>query len=65
MKELTNLEKQILIEFSKLQFDMIPVTDEHFLIVPKQHIAHSLDFTPSQADSYSETVAQVLGFLNG
>jgi diadenosine tetraphosphate (Ap4A) HIT family hydrolase len=41
-----------------------PVTDEHLLIVPKQHIAHSLDFTASQADSYQETVASVLGFLN-
>jgi len=37
MKELTNLEKQILIEFSKLQFDMIPVTDEHFEMIKEEY----------------------------
>ena len=63
------ISKELIIKETKNEFYLAmpkgPVTDEHFLIVPKQHIAHSLDFTPSQADSYSETVAQVLGFLNG
>lgn len=29
-----------------------PVTDEHFLVVPKQHIAHSLELSPAQSVNY-------------
>ena len=36
-KELSNFEKQILIEFSKLHFDMIPVTNEQFDMIKEEY----------------------------
>lgn len=29
-----------------------PVCDDHFLIVPKQHIAHSLELSEAQEDEF-------------
>ncbi len=37
MKELTNFEKEMLVEFSKLQFDMIPETDEQFEMIQEEY----------------------------
>jgi hypothetical protein len=37
MTKLTNFEKELLVEFSKLHFDMIPVTDEHFEMIKDEY----------------------------
>ena len=30
-----------------------PVTDEHFLIIPNKHIAHSLELDSAQEDDFN------------
>lgn len=41
-----------------------PVTDEHFLIVPKQHIASSLELTSVQLKDYIDQRAILTAYLN-
>ena len=42
-----------------------PVTDEHFLIVPKEHLASSLELTAQQTHDYQTQRALVTTYLSG
>lgn len=37
MKELTNFEKEMLVEFSRVTFDMIPETEEEFEMIKEEY----------------------------
>ena len=41
-----------------------PVIDEHFLIVPKTHVAHSLELTESQEEEMAKVKQRVLNYLS-
>jgi len=62
------ISKELIIKEIKNDFYLAmpkgPVTDEHFLIVPKSHIAHSLELSPMQTINYHETRALVTNYMN-
>ena len=63
------IEKELIIsEQSQNSFYLAmpkgPVTDFHFLIVPKQHIASSLELGPTQLVDYLQQRALVTKHLN-
>jgi len=39
------------------------VVDEHFIIVPKKHIAHSLELTDQQEEELHNLKQKVLDFI--
>jgi galactose-1-phosphate uridylyltransferase len=41
-----------------------PVIDEHFLIVPKKHIAHSLELSDTQEEDIAKMKQRVLNYLS-
>ena len=64
-----NIEKELIIkETSDNEFYLAlpkgPVVDEHFLVVPKLHIASSLELSPKQTQDYLLLKSMVTAYLN-
>lgn len=63
------IEKELIIKESSdnefyLAMPKGPLVDEHFLVVPKQHIASSMELTPQQTQDYLSQKMYVTAYLN-
>jgi diadenosine tetraphosphate (Ap4A) HIT family hydrolase len=63
-----SIDRELIVDSSFTHFYIAlpkgPVTDEHFLIVPKKHIAHSLELTEAQETEFNSIKTKLLAYLD-